>query len=397
MTMDLAQLTQMTTWLDEEHRRDKAELIRLQQRVESQEGELQDQARLIQDLEGRVAGMQAQLLKYTQLQTALQQLKEEVVQMFSQADERRQQEVRETERVRAVERDNLSRTINEMRRDLQRLSRLEEDIDLRKAEQQRMSEALLNLRQEFNTLNQEAENKLRSIPFLEDSRQQDAKRIARLQQESLEALKRLEQQGSRLQMMEDVTQRHERDMTEIKDLFSQLRSSQREFVEGQLLEAEQLKRKMAEWFEILEVQRKKMDAFETKMQEFSEEFREDRQVVGNIERFQEMIRREQTQVAELQRLAEERQKRQLEQWGEESEKRWRKELLRWDHQWGEQAKRNQQISEQFANEEARLAQHRAEIDAAWKFLEFQITYQTQESRRWLGEMNRLLEERPRKE
>lgn len=397
MTMDLAQLTQMTTWLDEEHRRDKAELIRLQQRVESQEGELQDQARLIQDLEGRVAGMQAQLLKYTQLQTALQQLKEEVVQMFSQADERRQQEVRETERVRAVERDNLSRTINEMRRDLQRLSRLEEDIGLRKAEQQRMSEALLNLRQEFNTLNQEAENKLRSIPFLEDSRQQDAKRIARLQQESLEALKRLEQQGSRLQMMEDVTQRHERDMTEIKDLFSQLRSSQREFVEGQLLEAEQLKRKMAEWFEILEVQRKKMDAFETKMQEFSEEFREDRQVVGNIERFQEMIRREQTQVAELQRLAEERQKRQLEQWGEESEKRWRKELLRWDHQWGEQAKRNQQISEQFANEEARLAQHRAEIDAAWKFLEFQITYQTQESRRWLGEMNRLLEERPRKE
>ena len=67
------------------------------------------------------------------------------------------------------------------------------------------------------------ENKLRGIPFLEDGRQQDAKRIARLQQESLEALKRIEQQGSRLQMIEDVMQRQERDTGELKELFSQLR------------------------------------------------------------------------------------------------------------------------------------------------------------------------------
>jgi hypothetical protein len=397
MSMDLGQLTQMTTWLDEEHRRDKAELIRLQQQLESQEGELQDQSRTIKELEGRVVSVQSQLLQFRQLQTALQQLKDEVVQMLAQADERRQQENRETERVRAIERDNVSRALNEIRRDMQRLFRAEEEMGLRKAEQQRLSDALLNLQQEFNALSQEAENKLRSIPFLEDGRQQDAKRIAQLQQESLEALKRLEQQGSRLQMIEDITQRQERDMGEMKEVVSQLRKSQREFIEGQLLEAEQLKRKMAEWAEVMELQMKKMDEFTARMQQFAEQFREDRQVVDNVERFQEMIRREQNQVAELQRLAEERQKRQLEQWAEENEKRWRKELLRWDHQWGEQAKRNQQIGDQFTSAEARLAQHRKEIDAAWKFMEAQITYQTQESRRWLGEMTRMLEERPKKE
>jgi len=51
MSMEINQLTQMTTWLDEEHRRDKAELIRLQQRLESQEGQVVDQAHTIQDLE----------------------------------------------------------------------------------------------------------------------------------------------------------------------------------------------------------------------------------------------------------------------------------------------------------------------------------------------------------
>jgi chromosome segregation ATPase len=397
MTMDMGQLTQMTTWLDEEHRRDKAELVRLQQRLESQEAEIQDQAHVVKDLEGRMVSTQAQLLKFGQIETALQQLKNELTQLFAQADERRQQEAREAERVRAIERDNVSKALNELRRDVQRLAGLTEENELRKAEQRRVSDSLLIVQQELNALTQEVEGKLRGIPFLEDSRQQDGKRIARLQQESLEAMKRLEKDASRLQMLEDVRQRQERDTGELKELVSQLRKSQQEFTEKQLLETEHLRRQIAEWIETLEVQIKKMDGFSGRMQEFTESFREDRQVVEAVERFQEMITREQAQVSELQRLAEERQKRQLEQWGEENEKRWRKELLRWDHQWGEQSKRNSQVTERFGGLEARLDQHRTEIDGAWKFMESQITYQTQEARRWLGEMNRLLEERPRKE
>lgn len=397
MSMDVGQLMQMTSWLDEEHRRDKAELIRLQQKVASQESELQDQSRLIKELEGRLVGMHAQLLKQAQMQAALQQLKDEVVQMFAQADERRQQEARETERVRAIERDNVARAVNEVRRDLQRLPRLDEEIGLRKAEQARIGEIVLGLQQGLTSLNQEVDNKMRGVPFLEDGRQQDAKRIARLQQESVEAMKKLEQHGSRLQMIEDVSQRHERDSGELKEIVSQIRSGQREFIEKQLLEAEHVKRQVAEWIETSEAQVKRMDGFAARMQEFSEAFREDRQTVASIERFQEIIRRDQTQVSELQRLSEERQKRQLEQWVEENEKRWRKELLRWDHQWGEQAKRNSQVTQQFTELVERLNHQQAEIDATWKFLESQINFQTQEQRRWLAEMTRLLEQRPKKE
>ncbi len=397
MTMDLGQLTQMTTWLDEEHRRSKAELIQLQQRVGNQDGELQDQARTVKELETRVAGMQSQLINFAQFQAALQQLKEEVVHMLAQADERRQQDEREVERLRAVERDNLSRTLNEIRRDLQRVPRVEEEMGLRRAEQQRMAESLLNMQQNLNSVTKEVEGKLRNIPFLEDGRQQDAKRIAQLQQESLEALKRLEQQGSRLQMLEDVIQRQERDTGELQNVVSQLRVSQREFIEEQLLEAEHLKRQIAEWSERLEVYSKRMDDFAVRMQGFTDEFRQDRQVVENVARFQEEIRRDQVQVAELQRLAEERQRRNLEEWWEENEKRWRKELLRWDHQWGEQADRNSQIADRFGEVEARLARHRAELDTAWKLVESQLTFQTQELRRWSGEVTRLLDERPQQE
>ncbi len=210
MSMELGQLSQMTTWLDEEHRRDKAELVRLQQRVDSQTVELQDHARLVQELEARLASLQAHLLRFGQLEASIGQLKSEVVQLIAQADERRQLETRESERVRAIERDNTAKALNEIRRDLQRLPRLDEEHALRKAEQQRQGEVVLTLQQELAGLKQDVESKVRGIPFLEDSRQQDGKRIARVQQEVLEVMKRVEQQGPRIQMVEDTIQRHDR-------------------------------------------------------------------------------------------------------------------------------------------------------------------------------------------
>jgi len=397
MSMEINQLTQMTTWLDEEHRRDKAELIRLQQRVESQEGQIADQSHTIQDLEGRLAGLQAQLLKFSQLEAALRELKDEVTLMLQQTEERHQHEVREAERVRAIERDNTARAVNEIRRDLQRLPRLDEELGLRKAEQQRVGETVLTVQQQIAGLTKETEDRLRRVPFIEDSRQQDAKRIAQLQQESIEALKRTEQLNTRTQTVQDTTVRQERNLTELRELVAQLRGAQREFVDGQLLEMEAVKRQTAEWVATMAEQVKRIDGFGTRITQFAEAFQKDRQVVESVERFQERINRDQTQTSELQRLAEERQKRQLEQWQEENEKRWKKELLGWEHQWGEQAKRNKETIDHFLAVEKVLSQHQIQIGALWKFLESQIAIQTQDARRWQGEVTRLLEERPKQE
>ena len=77
--MDLTQLSQMVGWLDEEHRRDREELAKLGQRLQSITVENQEQARRIQELEGRLASTQAQLTQFAQIQQALQQLKNEVI------------------------------------------------------------------------------------------------------------------------------------------------------------------------------------------------------------------------------------------------------------------------------------------------------------------------------
>ena len=56
--MELAQLAQMVSWLDEEHRRDRAEIARLQQRLEAQSSDVIEQARRIQELEAKLAELE---------------------------------------------------------------------------------------------------------------------------------------------------------------------------------------------------------------------------------------------------------------------------------------------------------------------------------------------------
>ena len=121
--MDLTQLSQMVAWLDEEHRRDREELARLDQRMQSMAIEKQEQSRRIQDLESRLASTHAQLTRFTQLEQAMQQLKSEVVVLLDKQVEARLTAEREAERARVSDRDALGRGIAEVRKELSRLTR----------------------------------------------------------------------------------------------------------------------------------------------------------------------------------------------------------------------------------------------------------------------------------
>ena len=116
--MDLTQLSQMVSWLDEEHRHDREELAKLDQRLQSLGVENQQQARRIQELEGRLASTAAQLTRFTQLEQALQQLKNEMVVMLDKQTESRMQAEREAERAWMSDRENASRGMAEVRKEL---------------------------------------------------------------------------------------------------------------------------------------------------------------------------------------------------------------------------------------------------------------------------------------
>lgn len=395
--MDLTQLSQMVAWLDEEHRRDREELARLDQRLQSMAVERQEQARRIQDLESRLASTHAQLTRFTQIEQALQQLKNEVIVLLDKQTEARLHAEREAERARLSEREMLNRSLAELRKELARLSRLEEELVARQAEDQRLGEVVLALRQSLNNLSKDLDERTRSLPYMVEQRAQDNKRLAQIQGENMELLKRTDALASRLPALEERLQRLEKELTRIQPIAEQLRQDQQSFIEAQKLAEAERQRRMAQWEEEIAQHRAVVEKQAVKLREFEARYEAAGRALKALEEFQTQIMQGQKQTAELQRLAEERQRKELAEWQAENEQRWKKETLRWDYALGEQHKVNQKWAERFLPLEKLVGLLQREIEALWRLQENLGNQQLTNTQKLLEVIGGAVDARPKPE
>jgi hypothetical protein len=395
--MDLTQLSQMVTWLDEEHRRDREELAKLDQRLQSMAIERQEQSRRIQDLEGRLASTQAQLGRYTQIEQALQQLKNEVVVMLDKQTEARLHAERESERARLSDREALGRSVAEMRKELGRLGRIEEDMVTRQAEDQRLGEMVLALRQSVNVVGKDLDERTRTLPYMVEQRAQDNKRIAQLQGENVELLKRTDALANRVPLLEERLQRIENGVQRIQPLAEQLRQDQQTYLEAQKLKDVERTRQMDQWGQEFGLQHELIEKQNLRMREFDTRYEAAGRAIKALEEFQAQMVQGQKQVSELQRLAEERQRKELGEWQGENEQRWKKETLRWDFALQEQAKVNQKFIDRFSPVEKAVSVLQREAEALWRLHETLGGGQLQQAQKLLDAIGAAQDARPKAE
>jgi len=395
--MDLTQLSQMVTWLDEEHRRDREEIAKLDQRLQGMTIENQEQARRIQDLEGRLANTQAQLTRFTQMDQALQQLKNEVTVLMSKETEARLQTERENDRARAGERETVARAIAEIRKELPRFGRIDEELVTRQAEDQRLGETILALRQSINNVSKDLDDRTRTLPYVIEQRAQDNKRIAAVQAETVELFKRTDTVPGKLAILEERIQRLERDLEKIRPVPDVLRREQHTFIEAQKLGEVERGRRMEQWEAAFIEQKKAIESQIVRMREFAAQYEASQRALKSLEEFQGQILRGQKQVSELQRLAEERQRKELAAWQTENEQRWKKELLRWEYATQEQQKATAKIVERFPPIERATALIQRDLEALWKLQAMLGSQQMQSVQKLLDMLGHGVDERPKME
>jgi hypothetical protein len=395
--MDLTQLSQMVAWLDEEHRRDREELAKLDQRLQGMAVENQQQARRIQDLEGRLASTAAQLTRFTQLEQALQQLKTEMVVMLDKQTEARLQAEREMERSRSSDREAASRGIAEVRKELPALGHIREELVARQAEDQRLGEMLLALRQGLTSVSKDLDERTRSLPYIVEQRAQDHKRIAEIQAADVDLLKRADALANKLPLLEEQIQRVDREVKQVLPIPDQIRRDQQVFIEAQKVSEVERARQMAQWADDFVQQRDLIEKQIARIREFGAQYEAAGRAIKALEDFQIQITRDQKQTAELQRLAEERQRKELAEWQTENEQHWKKELLRWEYAAQEQVKINQKLSDRFVPTEKVTALLQREVEALWRVQELLGEHQLAEAQRLLDAIGASLEGRPKPE
>jgi hypothetical protein len=109
-----------------------------------------------------------------------------------------------------------------------------------------------------------------------------------------------------------------------------------------------------------------MREFAEQMRIFVEQYQKVRSALANLETLGERLQREQHEVTELQRLAEERQRAKMDEWETQAEKRWQREKLLWEQQWHDHDRRNAEQIERLKDTEERSMHNEVQIGHLWE-------------------------------
>lgn len=346
--MEISQLARMIEWLDEERRRDKQTIATLEERLNQQQETITVLQRRLNAVESDQNLLHATSTSTTQVDgNFLEQIRKDMRQMIENAETKRLNAERELERRAGIERQNITRSVQELTEKMGKLERATTEVPVLQVERDRLSTVINNLQQRFEDLLKRLEEPERRLTFIEEQRRNDIRRITELESEGPELKKQLDNVRQKLALLEDLTIRNERRIQELQNTERDRREQIQQFIDQQTLMLQQhdqqvtdLLKRIAEQDAIM---KQNLERFET----WSDAYRSMKSIIDDFNRIGERLERRIGEVAETQRLSEERFRQEWNDWRSDDSKRWKQFTLSTDESWRLHDKEFERFVERF--------------------------------------------------
>lgn len=383
--MDVDHLRKTVDWLDEERRKDKGEIAVLQERLTGVQAELASQTVRLQRLDSEMSASTAFIQRVTRLDEMLDQMRLEVTRQIAGIEQRRGETEREAERLRQIERESLNRVIADMRKPLELLPRLEQEMAGRKEEERRVAKVLLDMQKRIADVSRRDDEYTRAVALLEEARRQDSKRIAEIQAEAPELRKRVDEYKAKLEVLEDLVRRNDLRTNEVMAAESERRSAQSAWMEQQAVTQAGHERWWTEFRDRADVLFRASDEYSQRMDSYAETYRAMKQAVGEHRHYLELLERRASELAEIQRLGEDRFRQEWNAFLADEQKRWTTHLLLRDEQWREHDRNYEKMVERLAGIEDIVPDHEEQFRALRSLDAERLQGMANMLREWLAE------------
>lgn len=280
------QTIQKLNWLDEEHRRDRAAIADLNSKIDSYLSQINGLTKGLQDLEERLARVQGQSLRYSQVESALAQLKTEVNIMFEQAERRAQQREGEYLQVRTLDRDRLDKALDELSAKL---------VDL--GQNQRFIQG------DHDTIKRIESGQVAFIRGIEDLH------------------KRIEALNGRVQVSEEWSRRAGALIAEVQQIADRLRQDRADALEAMRRSDQARSRQVTEWNEQMKVQRREMEDWVAQLRPLLELPKETRGYLALLRELETQLKQIEPRLTQRQKLNEEFMRKELDTMKQDLSKR----------------------------------------------------------------------------
>jgi chromosome segregation ATPase len=240
---------------------------------------------------------------------------------------------REAERRAELAREAVARPVRDLTDKIGKLERTTTELPAINVEKDRLASVVASLQQRVEDLFKRLEEPDRRLAFLEEQRRQDARRLSEIESELPEVRKQIDGIKPKITLLEDLSLRNERKIQEVQNGDRDRREQIQQFIDQQNLllqqrdqQVEDLMRRFGEQDNVMQ---RNIERFET----WAEAYRDMKRIIDDFERIGDRLERRINEVAEMQRLSEERFRQEWNDWRSDDQKRWKQFTLSNDEVW----------------------------------------------------------------
>jgi len=320
--MDFEQIVKRLQWLDEEHRKDKAAIIELEERIAAYEGNIDTVAKQIKPLEKQIADLTPNSARIDQFEIIVTKQREE---MKTALDEQEKKYLkREKDLISQHQKDlePFNKEIEKLKKALTDIPPLKRDLKARIAEEARLRQEIQVLKPPIDDAKRLAEEASRVQRVFDENRKQDMKRIADLQGELTALRKRIDEASTKVDTSTDSFKHLENRIKELMVSEVDRKAAQAEFIEKQSVAQIDRDRAYKEWNNSYAEFQNQIEKLDAQTQTLEETLRSAKRAQETYNELNTKLERRINEVTEMQRLAEDRLRQEWVTFRADDQKRW---------------------------------------------------------------------------
>ncbi len=343
--MELEQIEKRLQWLDDERRKDKNKIAQLEERIVSLEGDLTTSKHEMEEMSGEMTRLKTIISRMDQFDESLAQHRKEYASEIQNVEKQSVQRDDEIMTVLRTEIKTYESPIYELRKDLDNVRTIKKDVQAGVVENNRLNRRVDELMNNLEDLKRMEEEQSRLYRLIEDGRRQDSKRLTDLQGELVALRKRSDEQRGRIDITDTTIRRLETRLNELVIAEQERSDAQAAFQEKQSLIAIEREAVWKAWNARFETIEKQSIDVENQLQSLDATYLTVKRTQEAVDDLMLRVERRINEVAEIQRLAEERFRQEWTTFRADDQKRWTNYTLSQDEQRGEIGRRFERTTE----------------------------------------------------
>jgi DNA repair exonuclease SbcCD ATPase subunit len=349
--MDVDQLLKRIQWIEDDRRKEKDTLALLENRVVSMEGGISAISQQLKELGGEITRLSTVITRMDQYDNTALQMRVEAKRMVDDLGKELRKSEDEAVKVRQVELRAIDGNINELRKQIEVLPKLEKGLQVRFDEEVLLRRAIEETRSKIDEVRREDEEYTRTFRLLEDGRRQDSKRILDLQGELTALRKRADDQRGHIELLNNGVRKIETRINELVTVEAERRDIVSTFLDKQNLTQVERERVWKEWQSRFETVEKQATDIEATLLNLGTTQREVTRAQGILEELSQRVDRRVNEITEIQRLSEDRFKQEWVTFKADDQKRWTNYTLTQEEQRDEVLRQFEKFSERVTQQE----------------------------------------------